>query len=189
MGTRGKSVTEVKVAWDVAMDLKQVLLKKGYRVVLTKTAELSKVTNQRRAEIANESHAALMLRLHCDASAGSGYAIYYPTRKGTVRGFTGPSTSMLKATAPVANSFYRGFEKCLSGKLVSHGLKSDTYTAIGGKQGALTGSIYSKVPTILIEMVVLTNPADEAFITSRQGHSAMVAALAAGVFASVRLHS
>ena len=58
-------------------------------------------------------------------------------------------------------------------------------TAVGGRQGALTGSVFSKVPVLLVEMVVLTNAKDEAFILSKQGRALMVDALAKGVLAAV----
>ena len=47
------------------------------------------VTNRRRAEIANAARADIMIRLHCDAASGRGFAIYYPTAK--ERALTGPS--------------------------------------------------------------------------------------------------
>jgi len=76
--------------------------------------------------------------------------------------------------------------RSLEGKLPALGLKTDLQTAIGSKQGALTGSIFSHVPTILIEMVVLTNPHDENWILSKQGMSDMVEALDQGVRAALQ---
>ena len=34
------------------------------------------------------------------------------------------------------------------------GVKTDRQTAIGGKQGALTGSVFSEVPVVTVEMLV-----------------------------------
>jgi N-acetylmuramoyl-L-alanine amidase len=173
------------VAWEVARAVGAKLRTLGYRVVCTKSSMDELVTNRRRAEIANESHASLMLRLHCDASSSTGFAVYYPTQKGASGGKTGPSDQMLQATAPIALRFYDGMSAVLKGKLHRQGLLSDLRTAIGSKQGALTGSIYSTVPTVLVEMVVLTNPKDEAFITAKGGRRAMVDALTRGVLAAV----
>jgi N-acetylmuramoyl-L-alanine amidase len=188
-GTQGKKVTEVQVAWDVARSLEAKLRTMGYRVVMTKSSLEEKVTNKERAERANQSHASMMVRLHCDASKGSGFAIYYPTQQGTVNGFRGPTSAVLKATAPLAKRFHKAFSGALRGKLKDQGLMSDVKTAVGSKQGALTGSIYSHVPSVLVEMVVLTNARDEAFILSGNGRRAMVDALAAGVKAAVPLKS
>jgi N-acetylmuramoyl-L-alanine amidase len=186
VGTRGKKLTEVGVAWDVAKALQIRLRREGLDVLLTKTSQNQVVRNKRRAEIANEANAALMIRLHCDASNGSGFAVYYPAKTGTVDKVTGPDPEVLEWSHTAAAKFHNAMVAALKGKLHDEGLKTDAQTAVGGKQGALTGSIYSKVPVVLVEMVVLTNPKDEAFMASKTGREAMVEALAKGVLAVVR---
>jgi len=181
VGTKGRRTTELKVAWEVGLALRNRLRREGYAVVMTKQRLNERVTNKRRAEIANAAKATLMVRLHCDASKGSGFSVYYPAKQGTVNGVIGPSPAMLRAVAPMARRFYRAMSQTLAGKLPSEGLRTDAQTYVGRKQGALTGSIYSDVPSILVEMVVLTNPKDEAFILSTAGRAAMVDALAQGV--------
>src|SRR5438093_3445780 len=56
-------VTEVHVAWVVAIDLRAELERLGYKVVMTKTSEMQMVRNVERAEVGNRAHAALMVRL------------------------------------------------------------------------------------------------------------------------------
>lgn len=186
-GTRGKKLTELGVNWDIAQLLRDRLKSDGYTVVMTKSSLKEKVTNKRRGEIANAAKASLFLRLHCDAAAGTGYTTYYPTQAGRSQGVTGPTRETLMKTAPVAKAFHEGLSLYLNGRHQDNGLKSDLKTLIGGKQGALTGSIFSKVPTVLVEMVVLTNPKDELWIGSKAGKAAMVAGLEAGVMKAVPL--
>ena len=57
----------------------------------------------------------------------------------------------------------------------------DSKTAIGERQGALTGSIFSDVPVVLIEMVTLSNPHDAGFIKEPRGQSLMAQAIANGI--------
>jgi len=185
-GTRGKTLTEIKVAWLVAQDLATTLRKHGLTVVLTKSTENQKVLNRDRAEKANRAQAALMIRLHCDAGSGTGYAVYYPSTTGTVDKVTGPANPVLSASKLAATKLHSAMVVSLQGKLADQGLKTDHETAVGAKQGALTGSIYSRVPVVLVEMVVLTNPKDEVFIASKSGRAAMVNALSKGVLAAVR---
>lgn len=185
VGTRGKRLTELGVDWMIAVQVRDRLLLDGYTVVMTKQTEPEKVTNKRRAEIANQSRAALFLRLHCDAASNRGSTTYYPTQPGRAQGVTGPAPEVLALTAPVAASFHRAFAASLKGKHPDLGLKPDLATHIGGQQGALTGSIFARVPTVLVEMVVLTNAADEAWIASAAGQRAMVDGLVAGVEAAV----
>lgn len=186
VGTKGKVLTELEVCWQVAVKLKGKLQADGYTVVLTKSSMREKVTNKRRAEIANASGAALMLRLHCDAGTGRGFASFYPDRAGKVGKVSGPPKFVLESSKAVAGPFHKAAVAVLKGHLPNAGLKTDRQTMIGGKQGALTGSIYSRVPTVLVEMCVLQNAKDEAFMRSKQGYEIMSEALRAGVRAAIR---
>jgi N-acetylmuramoyl-L-alanine amidase len=185
-GTTGKKLTEMHAVWVEALLLRDRLQALGYKVVLTKKSEKEFVKNRARAEIANKAHADLMVRLHCDASNGSGFASYSPTQAGRSAGVSGPSAQVIKASQKCARLFHEALAAGLRGKLRDNGLKSDLATAVGAKQGALTGSIFSKVPVVLVEMVVLTNAKDEAFLLGKEGQEAMADALAAGVVAALK---
>lgn len=177
-GTRGKSVSEIHVAWVVAKRLQGELTKRGIRVVMTKTSERQFVRNMDRSKIANACHADLFLRLHCDSASGSGFTTYFPDRQGTVNGHRGPDQALLERIGPIAKRFQRTLATDLKGFLKDNGLKSDLDTAVGSRQGALTGSIYAKTPVVLVEMCVLTNPKDEAKVTTAEGQSRLARALA-----------
>jgi len=185
-GTKGKLITELDAVWLVALELKPLLEAKGVKVVLTKTKKDEFVANRRRAEIANESKADLLLRLHCDAASGSGLATYYPSEVGTAKdGKKGPSEAVLRRSTAAAKAFHPVVIERLKGTLPDYGLKTDKQTLIGSQQGALTGSIYSEVPVLLVELCVLTNPKDEAVIASEAGRKKLAEALAAGTFAAL----
>ncbi|MFX8945915.1 N-acetylmuramoyl-L-alanine amidase, partial [Acinetobacter baumannii] len=70
-------------------------LSSNVKVVMTKSSLREKVTNRRRAEIANDAHADLCLRVHADSGGRSGFATYDPDRAATVQGTTGPSQDVL----------------------------------------------------------------------------------------------
>ena len=184
-GATGKKISEMTVAWTTAVALKPLLEKAGYRVVLTKTMEKQFVTNRDRARIANRSDADLLLRLHCDAGPKSGFATYYPDRTISLPDRTGPSAQILAVSKQSAQLFHPAVIKSLTGALRDAGLKTDRDTAVGKKQGALTGSIYSDVPVILVEMLVITNPRDEAWITRPGNIDRLAKALLAGIQAAV----
>jgi N-acetylmuramoyl-L-alanine amidase len=186
VGTKGKKATELQVAWEVAIALRNRLRKEGFATRLTKGSLNEKVLNRRRAEIANEAQATLMVRLHCDAASGSGFTVYYPAKPGTAQGFTGPSARIIAQSKTAGTKLHAAMASYLKGHHKDNGLRTDLQTAVGARQGALTGSIFSKVPVVLVEMVVLTNPKDEAFIVSKQGRARMVEAIAQGVIAAVR---
>lgn len=173
--------TEVHIAWVVALELKKILAAHGCKVVLTKSKENELVKNKDRARIANEANAVLMVRLHCDASSDSGFAIYYPDRQGTKDGVTGPSETVMQRSHQAADSVHAAMAQALQGILKDGGVRGDSQTLIGSKQGALTGSIFSQVPVVTIEMVVLQNKSDAEFIKTSAGQQKMARAIAAGV--------
>jgi N-acetylmuramoyl-L-alanine amidase len=186
-GTRGRRITEVRACWLVALAAKPLLSAHGARVVLTKQSESERVTNKRRAEIANEARADLLVRLHCDAQGGSGTSTYYPDRPGaTSRGVRGPSPVVIAASARAARRFHPAMMAELRGRMRDRGLLTDRHTLIGGKQGALTGSIFSRVPVLLVEMAVLTNARDDAFMATATGQQQMARAITAGIVAALR---
>jgi N-acetylmuramoyl-L-alanine amidase len=178
--------TEVHSAWEVALRLEKLLHDRGYTVVMTKSSETQMVRNVKRAEIGNNAGAALMVRLHCDASSDSGYALYYPDRPGTAEGKTGPSADVMRRSAAAAESLHVGMAPLLAGRLKDGGVRGDSKTLVGSRQGALTGSIYSEIPVVLIEMVTLSNARDASFIKSEEGRSLMARAIADGVERYVR---
>ena len=157
------------INWQVALKLKEYLRQAGATVVLTKSKEGESVKNKRRAEIANKVKASLMIRLHCDSGSASGFAVYYPDRKGMVQGVTGPCASVIAASKRAAKAIYPAMQAALKGSLEGRGVQGDSKTFIGGKQGALTGSIFSTVPIVTVEMVVLGKASDEKFIRADAG--------------------
>lgn len=187
--SRDGSLTETHLDWIVAKRLQALLTDAGYRVVMTKSLEPERVTNRRRAEIANAAHAALFLRLHCDSAPTNGLATYYPDRRGTTQGVTGPAPRVLVESRLAAKAFHAGVVKMLAGRLRDRGVHGESATRIGARQGALTGSIIAQVPAVTVEMVVLDNRHDFAFAKSETGQKALAEALFSGVTSYVTLGS
>jgi N-acetylmuramoyl-L-alanine amidase len=186
-GTTGKHITEMQAAWDVALKLRAVLIARGMNVVMTKQSEGQFVRNRDRAEIANNAHADYMIRLHCDADAGTGIAVYAPDRQGLSDGVRGPAISVIYNSQVMGSAFHGELIRSLNGDLKDRGFMSDTKTAVGAKQGALTGSIFSAVPVVLVEMCVLTNPADEQFILQQKNQELLAEAMANGIQAALKV--
>ena len=179
--SRDGRLTERHVNWVVGLRLKALLEGAGATVVLTKTSEGKIVANRHRAEIANAAHADLLLRLHCDSGEHSGLATYYPDRQGRRFGVTGPSPAVIAASRRAARIFQPAVVAALGGAERDAGIKGDSQTGVGGRQGALTGSIFSRVPALTVEMCVLTNDHDYRFIRTVAGQEAMARALLTGV--------
>jgi N-acetylmuramoyl-L-alanine amidase len=180
-GELTNGLREVTVNWEVAQLLRRDLESDGFTLVMTKESESQFVTNKDRAEIANRAQADLFLRLHADAGKATGFTVYYPRKQGTAHGVTGPGADVLRTSKSAAQAFHAAFVQALRGQLKDNGLRGDEESFIGGKQGALTGSIFSKVPTILVEMIFLTTTQDAEWIKQSSNKKLMAQAIAEGV--------
>jgi N-acetylmuramoyl-L-alanine amidase len=178
---RLNGTTEVHVAWTVALKLRAALEARGFTVCMTKDKQDTLVRNRERAEIANRAGASLLVRLHCDTGRDSGFVVYYPDRLGTAEGRTGPSDSVRARSERAAEVVHGAMSAALAGRLHDGGILGDSKTFIGEKQGALTGSIFSSVPVVTIEMVVLSHRSDAKFIESEGGATLMADAIAGGI--------
>src|SRR5919107_472068 len=183
----GKNVqngtSETAVDWAVAAKLRDALEARGYEVVMTKSAEDELVRNKDRALVANRANAALMIRPPCDASAERGFAVYSPDRPGRAKdGTTGPARDVIEESRRAAEAVHSGLAEGLAGALSDNGIRTDYQTKVGRNQGgALTGSIFSQVPVVTVEMVVLSQAADADFIKTDEGQRRMAESLAEGV--------
>jgi N-acetylmuramoyl-L-alanine amidase len=175
--------SEAHTDWAVATKLREALEARGYEVVMTKESEEELVRNKDRALVANRAQASLMIRLHCDASAERGFAVYYPDRQGRAKdGTTGPGSGVIEESRRAAEAVHTGLVEGLSDALNDNGVRTDFQTKVGREQGgALTGSIFSDVPVVTIEMVVLSDGADAEFIKTDEGQRRMADAIARGI--------
>jgi N-acetylmuramoyl-L-alanine amidase len=173
--------TEIQVNWGVAQKLRTILEGEGFEVVMTKLVEEELVTNRHRAEIGTLHHADVMVRLHCDAGSHRGTATFHPDRQGERWGVTGPSPEVISGSQAFAETFHPAMIEALGPDWPDLGIKGDSKTAVGARQGALTGSIFSTIPVVTVEMVVITQPEGEAFIASEEGQVRMANAIAAGI--------
>jgi N-acetylmuramoyl-L-alanine amidase len=186
-GANAHGLSENTLNWQVALEMKPLLEAKGYKVVLTKTSLKQKVTNKQRAEIANRAGAKIFVRLHCDIGSGSGYACYYPDRQGRKGNYVGPPANVIRESKIAATTINDTMKPILKPYLRSNPVKTDASTFVGGKQGGvLTGSIYSKVPTALIEMCFINQKRDAQFIASKDGRQKMAQAITTGIDAYLR---
>lgn len=69
VGTKNK---EYEINLEVAMILKELLNREGYKVVMTREKNQVTLSNRERAEIGNASKADISIKLHCDGSNNSG---------------------------------------------------------------------------------------------------------------------
>ncbi len=175
-------VTELEICWQTALELEKLIAcEPGLRAIKTKNEVNTMVTNRERAEIANNASACILIRLHCDSGTGSGCTLYYPDKPGTAQGVTGPSEEVMLASRKAAEYLQEGLAETLGDRLKLNPIKTDSDTYVGQKQGALTGSVFAKVPAVVVEMVYLSNASDAAFIKEPANQQLIAKGLLAGV--------
>lgn len=177
---------ETEVNWDVSLRIKLILENARVKVVMTKSKMEEKVMNKQRSNIANNARADLMIRIHADAGGGTGFTIYYPRKQGTKDGVTGPSQAVMQASAKAAQHMHAAMSESLKGKLKDNGIRGDEQSYVGARQGAFTGSIYSKVPVLLVEMCFLDNISDANWIRIEGNKNLMAHAIAKGAISYLR---
>ena len=193
-GATANGLSENRLNWQIANRLAARLNALKIRWVMTKSRENQLVTNRRRAEIANGANkyktaCAMFIRLHCDVGGGSGFAWYYPDRAGRKGGVTGPSRNVQQWSRALAQTMNNAMIPVLKSDLRANPIKTDAQTGVGGRQGGvLTGSIFSQVPTALIEMCFINNKRDARFIASIAGQEKMASALTAGIVSWQRVY-
>ena len=166
----GGAAGEAAIVLRVAQKTRALLLKRGYRVAMTRTGATftyGNGGNVARAEYCNERHAALMLRIHADGStsAGShGIATLYPTYR---RGWT---DDIFMRSVAAARLVQRAVVAATGARDL--GLKP---------RDDLTGFNWANVPSILVETGFVTNPAERRKLESDSYEWRLARGLVAGV--------
>ena len=143
-GTTGVATKkpEYAVNLEAALILKDLLMQKGYEVVMTREGNEVNVSNVERAEIANKAQADMTIRLHCDSIGNggkSGAVLIVPSKAGThTAGIYKPSYDYAQL-----------LKKTLEGK----GVKVNGIF----ERGDMTGFNWSKVPVVIFEMGFMSN--------------------------------
>jgi N-acetylmuramoyl-L-alanine amidase len=166
----GGTAGEAPVALAISLRLRALLLAKGYRVAMTRTGAVFSTGNGgniARAELCNERHAALMIRIHADGStdpAQHGASTLYPAFH---RGWTDDIYAASRRAA----------------RLVQAAVVRSTGAADRGLQqrGDLTGFNWANVPVILVETGFMTNPTESGLLRSGAYDERIARGLAAGI--------
>lgn len=157
---------ESEVNLEVALKLERVLKAQGVKVIMVRTSQNVNIANSRRAAIANNAHAALFIRLHCDGISDSskhGLSTLIPAKNQ----WTGPIVS----------------KSAKAGRLVQHAALAATGASDAGvvNRGDLSGFNWAKVPTILVEMGFMSNRAEDHNLVSSAYQQKLATGLANGV--------
>jgi N-acetylmuramoyl-L-alanine amidase len=151
----------------VAKKLKASLEARGVKVVMIRTSEKVNIPNSKRAKIANDAGADLLIRLHCD-SAGSktrGVLMLVPGKNR----WTGP---IVKSSAGAGSAIRKAVLKATGAKSRGTSKRTD-----------MAGFNWAKVPSVIVEMGVMSNKSDDKLLASSPYQQKLATGMANGIMA------
>ena len=168
----GGAPGEAAVALAIAQRTRTLLIRRGYRVSMTRTGPVFRYGNGgniARARFCNRRHAALMLRIHADGSTNTslhGFSTLYPAWH---KGWTDDIyTRSLKAARLVQAAAVRATGAADLGLI---------------KRTDLTGFNWADVPAILVECGFMSNPSERRLLQSSAYEWKVARGLTAGAAA------
>lgn len=158
----------------VAHELKEI----GYLVILTRDNNEKLVKNTERIKIGKENGAQIIIRLHCDQDRHQdinkrGCRTFYPPKE---------AEAIYEKSYRVATIIHRKIIK--ETQLRDGGVVDERETKVGQTVGMLVGTREANkygIPTVLVEMVYLSNPDDTAWILSSINQGKMARGIAVGI--------
>jgi N-acetylmuramoyl-L-alanine amidase len=168
----GGAPGEAAVALAIARRTRTLLIRRGYRVAMTRTGAVFRYGNGgnvARAQFCNRRHAALMLRIHADGSTNTslhGFSTLFPAWH---KSWTDDIyTRSLKAARLVQAASVRATGAANLGLI---------------KRTDLTGFNWANVPAILVECGFMSNPGERRLLQSSAYEWKLARGLAAGAAA------
>lgn len=163
-GTRGASLTEEQLNLQVALKLRDALEALGAEVVMTREVSEISLPNTERCRIANESGADVHVHIHADGSestSANGVSVLIPD--GDLLGIP----SIVEESARLGQLMVDCVSEATGAKNRGTVPRSD-----------LTGLNFSEIPSVFIEMGFMTNPEEDALLSSGEYQDKIVAGMA-----------
>jgi N-acetylmuramoyl-L-alanine amidase len=163
----GGAAGETDVVLAIARRTRTLLLRRGFRVAMTRTGPIYRGGNIERAQFCNRRRAALMLRIHADGStdpSSRGISMLYPARR---RGWT---EDVYGRSRRAAGAIQRSLVAATRARDLGLIERSD-----------LTGFNWADVPVVLAETGFMTNPTEGRLLRTSAYQWRVARGLTAGV--------
>lgn len=168
-GTRGvvTGIPEYELTLEVALKLKNILLERGYQVIMIRESHDVDISNAERAQAANDAGADAFIRIHADASdAGSA---------------SGMTALCQTADNPYNGSLYT-YSRALTECMI-HAMAEYTGAKNRGiwETDTMSGINWAQVPTTIIEMGFMTNETEDSLMATEDYQNKLAFGMADGV--------
>ncbi len=142
----GSKKAEYVVNLEASLLLKDILIEKGYNVIMTRENHEVNISNAERAEVANKAKANMTIRIHCDSlkdTSKTGASILIPSK----------NSKNTKSIYEESNKF----ANILKEKLKNQGIKVNGIF----ERDDITGFNWSTVPVVILEMGFMSNYSED----------------------------
>jgi N-acetylmuramoyl-L-alanine amidase len=156
---------------EVALVLQRALQARGVTVVMVRTTQNVNIPNSQRAQIANNAHAALFIRLHCDS---------------------GPSSTTGILTLEPAKNWYTDHPIVAKSAVAAKLVHNATLAATGAHDRGITprsdlsGFNWSQVPSVLVEMGMMSNAGEDRKMATPAYQQELADGMANGIVAFLK---
>ena len=165
---------ESVVVLEIGLKLRNALLLEGADVVMTREDQQTAVSCVRRAEIAAEGGADLLIRLHCDSSSDKnrrGIHVYLPLSSDYAKQVADPAT-------------YRTYGDALYGAICE---ATGIHRGSVVQNNSYCTSNWATMPAFLVEMGYMSNAQDDAMLSTEEYQEAIIRGMVDGLEAVARL--
>jgi len=168
-GTTGRytGVPEYQLNLDISLKLRDELVAKGYKVIMTRQDNDTAISNKERAVLANESGADISIRIHANGSEDSS--------------MNGALAMVGSKDNPYVGHLYDESYR-LADSVLSEYCNSTGMTNLGVTEtDTMTGINWSQIPVMILEMGFMSNEADDRNMEDKDYQSKMVAGIVEGI--------
>lgn len=158
---------EYVLSLEASLKLGEILKKRGYNVIFTRTTNNVNLSNKERAEIAYKYHADLFIRIHADGSndhSTKGFSVLTPSKDN-----------------PYIPKLYK--DSLLISQNIVEEVKKEQSTDVKGIsfRDDISGFNWSKIPVTLIELGFMTNPEEDRKLSDPQYLTNLMMKIADGI--------
>ena len=168
-GTQGTytGIPEYALNLDVSLLLRDILEKRGYRVVMTRTDNETAISNSERAIMAGEEGAEIFVRIHANGE--------------NTHQQTGALALCPSGSNPYVASLSEKSER-LSSCILDSYCKATGFMNLGVQYNdSMSGINWSTVPVTILEMGFMTNESDDTQMANVEFRQVMAAGIADGI--------
>lgn len=168
-GTTGVStgLLEFELNLEVAQMLEEILLERGYEVLMVRTTHEVNLSNSERAAVANDHGADVFIRIHANGSEDSGV--------------NGAMTICQTPGNPYNGALYEKSRKLSDCVLDAFVEKTGAKKQRVWETDTMSGINWASVPTTIVEMGYMSNPAEDQRMATEEYQRLMAEGIADGV--------